>query len=118
MSAGSEPDCRCAMPKPNGRGECSTCGGFACEYAGRGQTRCRPAICDCFIATHPFDNPRGLHPEVTNSHEIRYPVDSTRVACSCGWSTAVPLGHSLHDAYLDQHYSHVFPPGERPGGGA
>jgi hypothetical protein len=56
------PDCRCPTPKPNGRGECSACGRFACEYADRGRTRCSPSICDCFIDTYP-DSPRALHPE-------------------------------------------------------
>lgn len=64
------PDCRCPMPnRPTGREpeqlppwKCLTCGGYACEYADRGETRCSPAICDCFIATYP-DSPRDLHPE-------------------------------------------------------
>lgn len=36
--------------------------GFKCPYAEPGQRACHPAICDCFIATHP-DDPFGLHPE-------------------------------------------------------
>lgn len=56
------PDCRCETPKPDGRGNCSTCGRFACEYADRGRTRCAPSICDCFIDMYP-DSPRALHPE-------------------------------------------------------
>lgn len=64
-------DCTCAHPqRPSGRGsesqavpwECLRCGGFACEYAPRGRTRCSPAICDCFIDQFP-DSPRDLHPE-------------------------------------------------------
>jgi hypothetical protein len=58
----ARPDCRCLMPKPDGRGNCSTCARFACEYADRGQTRCSPSICDCFIDTYP-NSPRDLHPE-------------------------------------------------------
>lgn len=58
-----DPDCRCPTPRPNGKGECGDCGGFACDYAGDGRTRCSTAICDCFIETHPHDNPQGLHPE-------------------------------------------------------
>jgi len=72
MSDMDQPDCRCPSPKPNGRGECSDCGGFACDYAGRGRTRCSTAICDCFIATHPFDNPQGLHPE---AFTVTWPAD-------------------------------------------
>jgi hypothetical protein len=56
------PDCRCETPKPTRRGVCETCGGFACEYADRGKTRCSPSICDCFIDTYP-DSPFDLHPE-------------------------------------------------------
>jgi hypothetical protein len=63
-------DCQCAKPnRPTGREpeqlppwECLTCGGYACEYASMGRTRCSPAICDCFIAQFP-DSPRDLHPE-------------------------------------------------------
>jgi len=63
-------DCRCATPqRPTGDEPeqlapwlCLTCGGYACEYAAPGQTRCSPAICDCFIRTHP-DSPRDLHLE-------------------------------------------------------
>jgi hypothetical protein len=63
-------DCRCTKPnRPTGREaeqlppwECLTCGGYACEYAERGRTRCSPAICDCFIEQFP-DTPRSLHPE-------------------------------------------------------
>lgn len=55
-------DCGCAMPEPSERGVCRGCGGFACPYAGRGNTRCSSAICDCFIDTHP-DSPFDLHPE-------------------------------------------------------
>jgi hypothetical protein len=62
-SENDAPDCRCKTPKPDGRGNCSTCGRFACEYANRGQTRCSPSICDCFIDMFP-DSPRALHPEV------------------------------------------------------
>lgn len=54
------PDCRCSVPKPDGLGNCSTCGRFACEYADRGKTRC--GVCDCFIDMFP-DSPRALHPE-------------------------------------------------------
>jgi hypothetical protein len=56
------PDCKCPTPKPNGRGKCSTCDKFACEYADKGKTRCPSSICDCFIDTYP-DSPRELHPE-------------------------------------------------------
>lgn len=64
------PDCRCPTPtRPTGREperlppyECTVCGGYACEYAGLGDTRCPASICDCFIYTHP-DSPRDLHPE-------------------------------------------------------
>lgn len=55
-------DCRCPKPKYDGLGYCSVCKRFACEYARAGQTRCSPAICDCFIDTYP-DSPRDLHPE-------------------------------------------------------
>lgn len=55
-------DCKCTVPKPNGRGKCSNCEGFACEYAGKGKTRCPQSICDCFIEQFP-DSPRELHPE-------------------------------------------------------
>ena len=57
------PDCKCPVPDHDMRGTCKRCDGFACEYADRGQTRCPAWRCDCFIETHPFDNPRGLHPE-------------------------------------------------------
>ena len=56
-------DCKCPTPDHSGRGTCQRCDGFACEYADRGQTRCPSWRCDCFIETHPFDNPQGLHPE-------------------------------------------------------
>lgn len=63
-------DCTCSTPtRPTGREperlppwECLTCGGYACEYADAGKTRCSPSICDCFITTHP-ESPRDLHPE-------------------------------------------------------
>jgi hypothetical protein len=63
----SKPDCICEEPhRPKSQAFppyiCLTCGGFACEYADKGMTRCSPTICDCFIATHP-DSPRDLHPE-------------------------------------------------------
>ena len=35
---------------------------FKCPYAQRGESRCSPAICDCFIDQYP-DDPFGLHPE-------------------------------------------------------
>lgn len=64
----SAPDCRCETPnRPTGKEperlkpwECLTCGGFACEYADQGQTRC--SMCDCFIEQYP-ESPRDLHPE-------------------------------------------------------
>ena len=76
----ARPDCRCSMPKPTGRGTCETCGRFACEYADRGQTRCSPAICDCFIDMHP-DSPRDLHPEdfLVNGH--RYDMNGHMADC-------------------------------------
>lgn len=63
-------DCVCPTPKrPTGLEpeqlppwECLTCGGYACEYANPGRTRCPAWRCDCFIATYP-DTPRDLHPE-------------------------------------------------------
>ena len=43
---------------------------FQCPYAERGQSRCSPAICDCFIDEYP-DDPFGLHPEafLVNGHQ-------------------------------------------------
>lgn len=66
----AQPDCRCEKPtRPTGREperlppwKCLTCGGYACEYADPGRTRCPESICDCFIATYP-ESPRDLHPE-------------------------------------------------------
>lgn len=61
-------DCRCEKPnRPSGGEqlppwECLSCGGFACDYAEPGETRCPSWRCDCFIETHP-DSPMGLHPE-------------------------------------------------------
>ena len=62
------PDCRCSTPTHTGGGTCSKCDGFACEYADKGQTRCPSWRCDCFIETHPHDNPQGLHPEAFVVH--------------------------------------------------
>lgn len=56
-------DCVCPTPTRDERGEkCTKCGGFACAYADKGQTRCPSSRCDCFIETHP-DSPFDLHPE-------------------------------------------------------
>lgn len=62
-----KPDCRCETPNrpldfDSPPWKCLTCGGYACEYADPGKTRCDSEICDCFIATYP-DSPRDLHPE-------------------------------------------------------
>lgn len=54
-------DCTCTNPKPDGRGYCERCKGFACEYASKGSARCPAWLCDCFIEAYP-DSPRGLHP--------------------------------------------------------
>jgi hypothetical protein len=59
--------CTCPEPDrsprpPNREHECVRCGLFACSYAGKHSARCSPAICDCFIDTHP-DSPMDLHPE-------------------------------------------------------
>jgi hypothetical protein len=35
---------------------------FQCPYAPKGDRRCPPSICDCFIDQFPHD-PFGLHPE-------------------------------------------------------
>ena len=82
------PDCKCPVPDHDMRGTCKRCDGFACEYADRGQTRCPAWRCDCFIETHPFDNPRGLHPEAFVVAPLNPPV--------------LPEGHEdrLRDTFL------------------
>lgn len=67
-----------------------------------------------------FQHRETLLSASSDKHAIHYPADSATVGCSCGWMTDVPLGHSLTDAYIDQHYSRLpesalrQPPGETP----
>ena len=76
--------CTCPEPKrPTGREpeqvppwDCLACGGYACEYADRGQKKCPAWRCDCFIDQFP-DSPRDLHPEV-------FYVDGTSIAPELG----------------------------------
>lgn len=80
--------CICPEPtRPTGREveqlapwECLTCGGYACEYADRGQQKCSPSICDCFIAQSP-DSPRDLHPEAFLVDGHRYGMEGHMADC-------------------------------------
>lgn len=98
----AEPDCRCPEPnRPTGREpeqlppwKCLTCGGFACDYAERGQTRCPSWRCDCFIATHP-DSPMDLHPEVFVVGVVTPPAPAPEVATKT--SDMQALGNRVHD---------------------
>lgn len=67
---------------------------FHCPYAPKGRRRCPPAICDCFIDTHP-DDPFGLHPE---DFAVMVPCPACGAvglvggsACpACGWLDKAP----------------------------
>lgn len=62
---------------------------FQCPYADAGQSRCSPAICDCFIEQYP-DDPFGLHPE------------AFMVKTENGWFRPAPIGWHQFGTHVDQ----------------